>query len=141
MNRLKFIILAIILSFVISACQTIKDKTDAIVEKENKILSKYIGKSSNVLKTDLGDPSALQIFHEAGVEIGKLANRLFAMTGLSTNEMRLIGGIANCHEFLDDSLRKSLDSKIQYRPIIANNSEIMASIVKKYNFEKLASIT
>ena len=57
MNRLKFIILAIILSFVISACQTIKDKTDAIVEKENKKLSKYIGKSSNVLKTDLGDPS------------------------------------------------------------------------------------
>ena len=36
MNRLKFIILAIIFSFFISACQTIKDKTDAIVEKENK---------------------------------------------------------------------------------------------------------
>ena len=35
----------------------IKDKTDAIVEKENKKLSKYIGKSSNLLKTDLGDPS------------------------------------------------------------------------------------
>ena len=57
MNRLKFIILAIILSFVISACQTIKDKTDAIVEKENQKLTKYIGKTSNVLKMDLGAPS------------------------------------------------------------------------------------
>ena len=93
------------------------------------------------LAADLGDPIALQIFHEAGVEIGKLANRLFAMTGLNTSEMHLIGGVTNCHKFLDTSLRKSLDSKIQYRPIIANNAEIMASIVKKYNFEKLVSLT
>ena len=56
MNRLKFIILAIILSFVISACQTIKDKTDAIVEKENKKLSKYISKPASVLQMDLGKP-------------------------------------------------------------------------------------
>ena len=37
-------------------CQTIKEKTDAIVEKENKKLSKYIGKSSNILQMDLGKP-------------------------------------------------------------------------------------
>ena len=39
-----------------SGCQTLKKKTDAIVEKENQKLSKYIGKSSNVLKLDLGTP-------------------------------------------------------------------------------------
>ena len=40
----------------IGGCQTIKEKTDAIVEKENQKLSKYIGKSSNVLQMDLGKP-------------------------------------------------------------------------------------
>jgi uncharacterized protein YceK len=30
--------------FLISGCQTVKNKTDAIVEKENQKLSKYIGK-------------------------------------------------------------------------------------------------
>ena len=40
----------------ITACQTIKKKTDAIVEKENKELSKFIGKSSNNLQINLGKP-------------------------------------------------------------------------------------
>ena len=42
--------------FLFSGCQTVKNKTDAIVEKENKKLSKYIGKSSDKLKIDLGNP-------------------------------------------------------------------------------------
>ena len=42
--------------FFISGCQTVKNKTDAIVEKENTKLSKYIGKSSNELRLDLGKP-------------------------------------------------------------------------------------
>ena len=57
MRNLKFIISIIFLSFVISGCQTIKDKTDAIVEEENQKLTKYIGKSLNVLKMDLGNPN------------------------------------------------------------------------------------
>ena len=40
----------------IAGCQTIKEKTDAIVEKENEKLSKYIGKSLSDLKIDLGKP-------------------------------------------------------------------------------------
>ena len=42
--------------FFLSGCQTVKNKTDAIVEKENEKLSKYIGKSSQDLKLDLGNP-------------------------------------------------------------------------------------
>ena len=42
--------------FLISGCQTIKNKTDVIIEKENEKLSKYIGKSSNELRMDLGKP-------------------------------------------------------------------------------------
>ena len=39
-----------------SSCQTIKQKTDQIVKKENAKLSQYIGKTSNNLKIDLGKP-------------------------------------------------------------------------------------
>ena len=38
------------------SCQTIKQKTDEIVEKENIKLSQYIGKNSNNLLIDLGKP-------------------------------------------------------------------------------------
>ena len=55
-KNLNFIIIFIFLSFALSGCQTIKDKTDAIVEKENKELSKYIGRTSLELKNDLGNP-------------------------------------------------------------------------------------
>ena len=40
----------------LSGCQTIKNKTDAIVEKENQKLSKFIGNSFNNLQKDLGKP-------------------------------------------------------------------------------------
>ena len=40
----------------ITGCQTIKDKTDAIVEKENEKISKYISKPASVLQMDLGKP-------------------------------------------------------------------------------------
>jgi hypothetical protein len=39
-----------------TGCQTIKDKTDAIVEKENEELSQYIGKPASVLQIELGKP-------------------------------------------------------------------------------------
>ena len=46
----------IFLLFFLTSCQTIKDKTDAIVEKENAKLSEYIGKTSNNLQMELGKP-------------------------------------------------------------------------------------
>ena len=42
--------------FFITGCQTVKNKTDAIVEKENAKLRKYIGQSSNELRLYLGKP-------------------------------------------------------------------------------------
>ena len=44
----------IFLLFFLTGCQTIKDKTDAIVEKENAKLSEYIGKTSSNLQMELG---------------------------------------------------------------------------------------
>ena len=46
----------IFLLFFLTGCQSIKNKTDAIVEKENAKLSEYIGKTSTNLQMDLGKP-------------------------------------------------------------------------------------
>ena len=56
MKKINLIIILLISVFILSGCQTVKNKTDAIVEKENEKLSKYIGKSSNDLRLDLGKP-------------------------------------------------------------------------------------
>ena len=55
MKNILLIKLVFLLIF-LSSCQTIKQKTDAIVEKENIRLSQYIGKDSSNLQMDLGKP-------------------------------------------------------------------------------------
>ena len=57
MKKFTFIFLIFSLNLILTNCQTVKEKTDAIVEKENQKLSKYIGKSSNELKIGLGKPN------------------------------------------------------------------------------------
>ena len=56
MQKLKLFLITLTMFLLIAGCQTIKDKTDAIVEKENEKLSKYIGKTSSYLQMDLGKP-------------------------------------------------------------------------------------
>tara|TARA_Y100000992_G_scaffold198975_1_gene135459 strand:- start:271 stop:576 length:306 start_codon:yes stop_codon:yes gene_type:complete len=56
MKKIKIIFLSFIFLTLVSGCQTIKEKTDEIAKKENEKLSKYIGKTINDLKTDLGLP-------------------------------------------------------------------------------------
>ena len=56
MKKSDFLIIFFVTLFLLTGCQTVKKKTDAIVEKENEKLSKYIGKSSNELILDLGKP-------------------------------------------------------------------------------------
>ncbi|MDC6469669.1 hypothetical protein ABXT47_05755 [Candidatus Pelagibacter sp. Uisw_099_02] len=56
MYKLKFIFISLFFLTLVAGCQTIKDKTDKIVEKENTKLSKYIGKTSDNLQMELGKP-------------------------------------------------------------------------------------
>ena len=56
MQKIKLLFIIIFLSSILLGCQTVKEKTDIIVKKENKKLSKYIGKKSERLKIDLGNP-------------------------------------------------------------------------------------
>ncbi len=56
MQKIKFILLSLFLLILFSGCQTIKQKTNVIVKKENTKLSQYIGKTVNNLQMDLGKP-------------------------------------------------------------------------------------
>ena len=56
MHKLKLLLITFIAFVMIAGCQTIKEKTNAIVEKENERLSKYISKPASVLQMDLGKP-------------------------------------------------------------------------------------
>ena len=57
MLKFKYFLINLILIILLTGCETIKQKTDAIVEKENQILSNFIGKSSSDLQIDLGKPN------------------------------------------------------------------------------------
>ena len=56
MNKLIIILITIIFVNLLTGCQTVKEKTDNIVQKENEKLSKFIGKSLSELKMELGKP-------------------------------------------------------------------------------------
>ena len=43
--------------FVFAGCQTIKDKSDSIAEKENEKYGKLVGKKINNLRIELGNPT------------------------------------------------------------------------------------
>ena len=56
MINFKLIVLLLSFFLTVTACQTVQEKTDKIVEQENKRLGKYIGQLSSELKIDLGNP-------------------------------------------------------------------------------------
>jgi|TARA_B110000971_G_scaffold158770_1_gene162175 hypothetical protein len=56
MKKLTFFFISLFFLILFTGCQTIKQKTDAIVKKENIKLSKFIGKTSDNLKIDMGKP-------------------------------------------------------------------------------------
>jgi len=56
MNFRNFLII-FSLFFIFSGCKTIKEKSDSIVEKENKKYGQFVGKEINDLKIELGNPT------------------------------------------------------------------------------------
>jgi hypothetical protein len=57
MKKIKLFLIGLLFLIILSSCQTIKKKSDAIVEKENEKLSQYIGKTSSDLQKNLGKPN------------------------------------------------------------------------------------
>ena len=98
MKKLKFMFLSLFLLSLATSCQTIKKKTDVIVEKENAKLSQYIGKTLNNLKIDLGKPNEDFKNEKGNLELvyntkkyGILCERRFEVDSNST----VIGFVSN----------------------------------------------
>ncbi|WP_169035944.1 hypothetical protein [Candidatus Pelagibacter ubique] len=98
MSKIKFIFISLFFLIFFAGCQTIKNKTDAIVKKENKKLSQYIGKNLDDLKIDLGNPDEEFKNNNGNLEIvyntkkyGILCERRFEVNSNST----VIGFISN----------------------------------------------
>ena len=53
----SFLIKLILLLFLIPGCETVSNKSDAIIKKENKKLSKFIGQPESELKIVMGNPT------------------------------------------------------------------------------------
>ena len=53
----KNLITIFFISILLLGCQTIKEKSDAIAEKENREYGKLVGKSITELKIELGNPT------------------------------------------------------------------------------------
>ena len=56
MRNFELILVSALLLIFISGCETVKTKTDEIVKKENKKLSKFIGQPVSELKIVMGLP-------------------------------------------------------------------------------------
>ena len=64
----KFINSLLIIFILVSGCQTIKKKSDEVVEKENEKFGMFVGKAVNELRMEIGAPSSDYI-SENGNEI------------------------------------------------------------------------
>ena len=53
----KNLLIVFSIFFILSGCQTIKEKSNSIAEKENKKYGKLVGKGINDLKIELGNPT------------------------------------------------------------------------------------
>ena len=66
--KAKFIKSLLIIFILISGCQTIKKKSDEVVEKENERFGLFVGKPVSELRMEIGAPSSDYI-SENGNEI------------------------------------------------------------------------
>ena len=66
--KLRFLITIFSLLIIFSGCQTIKEKTDLVVEKENQKFGMFVGKPVSELRMEIGAPSSDYI-SENGNEI------------------------------------------------------------------------
>ena len=66
--KFRFIIYLFSILMVFSGCETIKKKSDEIAEKENERLSLFMGKNSDDLRSELGNPTD-DFLNENGNEV------------------------------------------------------------------------
>ena len=55
--KFRFVIILLSVLLLSSGCQTIKQKSDEVVEKENQKFGMFVGKPVNELRMEIGAPS------------------------------------------------------------------------------------
>ena len=75
---LKKLITFIFISILLTGCQTIKEKSDSIAEKENKEYGKMVGKNITELKIELGNPTE-DFINEIGNKVFVYKSKKFAI--------------------------------------------------------------
>ena len=55
--NIKKLMVFFFISLLLTSCQSIKKKSDAVVEKENQEYGKFVGKNINQLKLEIGNPT------------------------------------------------------------------------------------
>ena len=63
----KFILILLSLLVILCSCQTIKNKSDEVAEKENERFGQFVGKQVNELRMELGAPTE-DFINEVGNE-------------------------------------------------------------------------
>jgi len=56
MIKIKTILVLLLISILISGCQTIKKKSDEVAERENEKFGLFVGKSVTEMRMELGSP-------------------------------------------------------------------------------------
>ena len=77
--NLKKIIIAFFIPIILFGCQTIKEKSDAIAEKENKEYGKLVGKNITELKIELGNPTE-DFINEIGNKVFVYKTKKYGIT-------------------------------------------------------------
>ena len=65
--KLRFVIALFSIIVILSGCQTIKQKSDEVAEKENERFGQFVGKQVNELRMELGSPTE-DFINEVGNE-------------------------------------------------------------------------
>ena len=68
MKYLKILFATFVIFLFVSGCQTIQNKTDQVVEKENQKYGLFVGEDVNKMRIELGAPSE-DIINDSGNEV------------------------------------------------------------------------
>ncbi len=76
--NIKKLIIIFFIPFLFSSCETIKEKSDAVAEKENQKYGSLVGKGVNELKIELGNPTE-DFVNENGNKVFVYKSKKFAI--------------------------------------------------------------
>ena len=81
-----FLPIVLIIFLVVTACQTVQNKSDKIIKEENEKLSKFIGQPENELKIVMGVPDD-EAKNETGAKLLIYEQKKFGITCKRTFEI------------------------------------------------------